>query len=407
VVRAELIEEITRVQDALVPIVHEIQDCQRDDGSVDPSQTKEAHDRLRAVAAELRTLKLATERSQDAAFEQDLAEWEAEGLETPPRFDASRDAIDGPADGELAMFVGPAYLANAETRSPLFQTVVIVRDEPAPLRILAERYPHPTNKCQSTRLLAGSRHAKGGECVVLFPENVPARTPVVRQRFAWFFMNKHVPVLRWSLDQVDRWCGDSLFGAGEEMATPALDRSGVYDTRCIWAYLHEYHHHNGPRPLATNLATKTQWYTGLLEELKVDCQSLQVCLADEQLPYRAETFEFVLLDRLFRYPQAADALVNSDAGAGVMLGTWLLRQGVVRGDGERAQLASRAEVVRAVDRLVDEIVALEKLDDSAYPEQAEAFALSVLDPPGSGDDRYAKPADWTASIFAKAGASRA
>lgn len=406
-VRAELIEEITRVQDALVPIVHEIQDCQRDDGSVDPSQAEQALDRLRAVAAELRTLKLATEHAQDDAFERDLARWEAEGLETPPRFDASRDAIEGPADGELAMFVGPAYLANAETRSPLVQTVVIVRDEPAPLRILAERYPHPTNKCQSTRLLAGSRHAKGGECVVLFPENVPARTPVERQRFAWFFMNKHVPVLRWSLDQVGRWCGDSLFGGGEEMATPALDRSGVYDTRCIWAYLHEYHHHNGPRPLATNLATKTQWYTGLLEELKVDCQSLQACLADEQLPYRAETFELVLLDRLFRYPQAADALVNSDAGAGVVLGTWLLREGVVRGDGERAQLASRADVVRAADRLVDEIVALEKLDDTAYPEQAEAFALSVLDPPQSADDRYAKPADWTASIFAKAGASRA
>jgi hypothetical protein len=90
-----------------------------------------------------------------------------------------------------------------------------------------------------------------------------------------------------------------------------------------------------------------------------------------------------------------------------MLGTWLLREGVVRGDGNRAQLASRADVVAATDRLVDEIVAIEKLDDATYPVQAESFALSVLDLPGSPGDRYAKPPDWSASIFAKAGGGRA
>ena len=160
------------------------------------------------------------------------------------------------------------------------------------------------------------------------------------------------------------------------------------------------------RPLARNLALKTQWYAGLLEELKVDCQSLQACLRDDAIAYRLEVFEFVLFDRLFRYPTAGDALENSDAGAGVLLGTWLLRHGVVstgQGNGNghgQVQLASREQTVRAVDSLVDEILALEELDETAYTEGTERFALSVLDPPALEGERYAKPADWLSSVFA-------
>jgi hypothetical protein len=181
----------------------------------------------------------------------------------------------------------------------------------------------------------------------------------------------------------------------------------MYDTRCCWAHLHEHHHQFGPRPLARNLSLKTQWHTGLLEELKVDCQSLQACLRDTAMPYRWEVFEFVLFDRLFRYPTAVDALRNSDAGAGVLLGTWLLRQGALKGGDGRVQLASRAETVRAIGALVGEILALEELDDAAYTKEAERFALSVLDPPARADDQYAKPADWLASVFAVGAGSNA
>jgi hypothetical protein len=301
------------------------------------------------------------------------------------------------------MFAGPAFMPNSNTRAPLFQLVLIMRDEPGSLRGVRENYPHQESACQSVRVLTGSQQAIQGECVVLFPENIPASSKVERQKFAWFFMNKHIPTYQWTLAQIHERCGSSLFAEGDPLASPALDAEGVYDTRCCWAHLHEHHHQVGPRPLARNLALKTQWYTGLLEELKVDCQTLQVCARDPSIAYRWEVFEFALFDRLFRYPRAGDALRNADAGAGVLLGTWLLRHGAVKAAGSRAQLASRAETIRAVDELVGAILALEELDEAAYTKAAEDFALSVLDPPGGDGDRYAKPADWLSSVFAVGG----
>jgi hypothetical protein len=286
-------------------------------------------------------------------------------------------------------------MPNSDSRGPLFQLVLIMRDEPDSLLGIREKYPHMDSACQSTRVLAGSRQATRGLCVVLFPENIPASSPVVRQNFAWFFMNKHVPVHRWSLARIRERCGESLFAEGDPLASTRLDDEGMYDTRCCWAHLHEHHHQVGPRPLARNLALKTRRYTGLLEELKVDCQSVQACARDAAIPFRWEVLEFVLFDRLFRYPCARDALRNDDAGAGVLLGTWLLRHGVVT-----SRLVSRAETVRAIDELVSEILALEELDENGYLEAAEAFTVSVLDPPREPGDLYSKPADWLSSVFA-------
>ncbi len=395
----DLITEARRLESKAVPLVHELQDYQRADGSVEPRHRAAAAQALSALRGELSDSSLFGGSSLEA-LDHDLEDWRAAGIESVPRFDASRDAIEGPDDKELALFVGPAFMPNSDTRAPLFQLVLVMRDEPDSLRSVREDYPHPESACQMIRVLTGSRQAKEGLCVVLFPENIQASTKVARQKFAWFFMNKHIPTYQWTLTQIRERCGDSLFAEGEPLASPKLDAEGIYDTRCCWAHLHEHHHQVGPRPLARNLSLKTQWHTGLLEELKVDCQSLQACLRDVAMPYRLEVFEFVLFDRLFRYPTAVDAHRNSDAGAGVLLGTWLLRNGVLKASGDRVQLASRAETMRAVDALVGEILTLEELDEAAYTKEAESFALSVLDPPLRRDEQYAKPADWLSSVFA-------
>jgi Family of unknown function (DUF6421) len=392
----DLPAEVGHLNGRAVPLVQELQRYQRDDGSVDPRHGKAAGAALSALREQLHASALFPARSREA-FDHDLAAWRDAGLDTPPRFDASRDAIEGPQDKELALFAGPAFMPNSGAAGPLFQLVLIMRDEPGALAGVRQTYPHMESACQSTRVLAGSRHATEGQCVVLFPENVLASTPVVRQKFAWFFMNKHIPTYQWTLDRIHERCGDSLFAEGDPLASPWLDPDGMYDTRCCWAHLHEHHHQVGPRPLAGNLALKTRPYTGLLEEMKVDCQALQACLRDDTIPYRWEVFEFVLFDRLFRYPCGSDALSNDDAGAGVLLGTWLLRHGALK---DRTRLASRAEAVHAVDALVAEVLAVEELDDDAYQDEAREFTLSVLDPPAREGDLYAKPADWLSSVFA-------
>jgi hypothetical protein len=394
--------ELRYLDTRVVPLIHEIQRYQRADGSVEPRHRDDADAALSALRDGLNRSALFTERSRQA-LDHDLTSWRGAGLESPPQFDASRDAIEGPGDKELAMFAGPAFMPNSGTTKPLFELVLILRDEPEILRTVREDYPHGDSACQSTRVLTGSRHATGGQCVVLFPENVLASTSVERQKFAWFFMNKHIPTHRWTLERIHERCGDNLFAEGDPLASPRLDADGMYDTRCCWAHLHEHHHQTGPRPLAHNLALKTRRYTGLLEEMKVDCQSMQACLRDDSIPYRWEVIEFVLLDRLFRYPTGSDALSNDDAGAGVLMGTWLLRHGVLTasgGPGDQIRLASRAATLDAIDALVAEVLAVETLDEDSYLKAAREFTLSVLDPPERAGDLYSKPADWLASIFA-------
>jgi hypothetical protein len=382
-----------------VPLVHDLQGYQRADGSAEPRHRAAADAALSSLRRRLQGSALFSERSRDA-LDRDLAGWRAAGLESPPRFDASRDAIEGPGDKEIGLFAGPAFMPNSDAPDrPLFQLVLIMRDEPGSLRGVRENYQHADSGVQSTRVLAGSRQATQGKCVVLFPENIPASSQVTRQKFAWYFMNKHIPVYEWTLRRVRERCGESLFAEGDPLASPRLAADSVYDVRCCWGHLHEHHHQVGPRPLAGNLALKTERYTGLLEELKVDCQSMQACVRDPAIPYRFEVLEFVLFDRLFRYPCGDDALSNDDAGAGVLLGTWLLRHGAVRPGNGRTQLASREEAMRAVDDLVSEILALEELDETGYRQAAERFTLSVLDPPARAGELYAKPADWLSSVF--------
>src|SRR5215472_11745994 len=229
--QTDLVTEARRLEVKAVPLVHELQDHQRADGSVEPRHRAAAAQALTELRDDLRDCALFSEPSLEA-LDHDLDEWRAAGLESVPRFDASRDVIEGPDDKELALFAGPAFMPNSDTRSPLFQLVLIAHDEPDSLRSVREDYPHPESACQMIRVLTGSRQAKDGQCVVLFPENVLASTQVTRQKFAWFFMNKHISTYQWALAQVRERCGSSLFAEGEPLASPMLDAEGIYDTRC-------------------------------------------------------------------------------------------------------------------------------------------------------------------------------
>lgn len=387
--------EISLLTQRAVPYVHELQRYQRLGGSIDPQHRDAATAALRGLDDALGESALYPEHSREA-FKQDVAAWQETDMQSAPRWDASRDAVKRPLDKELALYTGPANLPNAGSDRPLFQLMLVMRDEPDSLRGVRERYPRVESTCQLSRVVAGSTHSMQGQCVTLFPEHIPASNPVMEQNFAWFLMNKHIPMYQWALGQIRELCGENLFLEGDPLYSTELDDEGMYEARCCWGHLHEYYHQVGPRPFRSNREFKTQLYTGLLEELKVDLQTVQACIRDTDLPYRWEVLELMLFDRLFRYPRASDALTNDDSGAGVLLGTWLLRHGAVR-----SALVSRAEVMRAIDELVDQILALEELEDgNDYVKGAEEFTVSMLAPPEKPGDLYSKPADWLSSMFA-------
>ncbi|MFD7962470.1 DUF6421 family protein [Streptomyces zaomyceticus] len=324
----------------------------------------------------------------------DLDDWAKLGCEGVPDFDATRDTVPAPADGEAAAYIGPVILPNSDRHEIHIEAFSVVRQDPDCTPYLQDVYPHPKAVFQSTRLLSASRGLREGNCVVFFPENIPAASRCTHQNFAWFFFNRHVDIYAQTLAITERLCGPgSPFAGDSGLVSPGIDPEDVYQARCVWGYMHDYFHHTGPRPLDQHLALKTKWRPGLLEELKVDMKSAIACF-EEEVPFGPVVFEYILLERLFRYPAQPEPLRNFDSGTGFALGTWLAAHGLFTDDGRgRRALGSKAEIVECVRELVRRIEEIETVeDDDAYRTGAVDFLYgTLLRRPESKPDRYGGP----------------
>lgn len=331
---------------------------------------------------------------QIAATCENLRAWQEAGCEGVPQFDSTRDAVPAPEDGEAAAFVGPVTLPNSDRHDVHIEAFSVIRQDPDSTPLLQATYPHPKAVFQSTRLLSASRGLREGNCVVFFPENIPAATRCTDQNFAWFFFNRHTEIYAHTLAITERLCGPgSPFTGEDELVSAEVDPEDTYQARCVWGYLHDYFHHTGPRPLDQHLAIKTTWRPGLLEELKVDMKSAIACF-EEEVPYGEIVFEYILLERLFRYPAQPEPLRNFDAGTGFALGTWLASQGLFTQDDQgRRVLGAKARIVESVRELVRQIEEIEATqDDAAYRSGAVDFLFgTLLRRPESKPDRYGGP----------------
>ncbi|WCM93428.1 DUF6421 family protein [Acidovorax sp. NCPPB 2350] len=326
------------------------------------------------------------------AWEQDIAAWLAAGLDTPPCFDRVRDAYQPPPNGLDGLFIGPVITANGPPpRGYHLEFFIARREDPPEVSDLEWSYPHPKNKCESARLLAASAGFMEGNCIVFFPENIRARDKVSHQQYALFFFNKFQKIyeeitLRNTTTFIGADLAEAWMGASRGMAP-----EDCYRARCVWGYLHDYYHHRGPMPLDTNLQLKLNWHAGLLEEIKVDSQVVLECL-DPRIAYGASVIEFVLLERLFRYPLQVDVCRNFDSGTGVFLFEWLAEHGAIALDGGRITAFGREAIYGALRSLVETIEALERSargDD--YKALARQFVYRYLRPPSQEGDRFDIP----------------
>ncbi|GGQ69889.1 DUF6421 family protein [Couchioplanes azureus] len=348
-----------------------------------------------ALCRDIERLDALMPAGQIEATVHDVRAWSASDFRDPPAFDATRDAVPAPRDREAAAFVGPVTLPNGDGSSGAFlEAFTVVRQDPDCIAQLQAAYPHPNAVFQSTRLLSASPGLRDGNCVVFFPENIPTVTPTVDQTFAWFFFNRHVDIYAGTLDIVSRLCADGSPFAGErQLCSVGVDPEDVYQARCVWGYLHDYFHHTGPRPLDQNLALKTKWRTGVLEELKVDMKSAIACL-EEPVPYGEIIFEYIVLERLFRYPAEPRPFRNFDSGTGFALGTWLAEHKLFTvGDEGRRTLGSKAEIAASVRELVRSIEEIETIeDDDVYRETVTDFLYDrLLRRPDNSADRCGGP----------------
>lgn len=373
------------VRAQIVPLVDAFRRLQGPSGSVvgDHGAAREILGRLRAPVA--RTYAELGMDAAAAAFCEDVDAWLAGGL-GKPCFDATLAACEAPADGGLAFFVGPLKATNGPPpRGHFLEAFLVERREPPELAEVEARLPHPLNGCQSARLLAGSHGIATGNCIVFFPENIATSKAVEAQKFALFFFNKfHRIYARQTIPRVQAIVAPARWRSAE------LGPEECYAARCLWGYLHDLFHHRGPRPFHTNMRVKMTFDMGLLEEIKVDAQSA-VAAHELALPYAREVIEFILLERLFRYPAQPDATTNFDAGTGILLFEWLRGQegAIVEGpDGLRIDVDA---CVVGMARLAEAIEEIEREpDDAEFVRRAKAFLRAYV-PAGRDGRRFELP----------------
>lgn len=300
------------------------------------------------------------------AFTADAERWLARGLDEVPSFEELRAAYRPPENGQVTFFIGPTLAQNGPPpRGHFLELFLALREEPSEVAALAETFVHPKNPCQSTRLLEATLGFGTGNCVVFFPEYISASTAVDSQQYAVFFFNKFIRIyLQQTMPRVVELlgAGDQLFG-GDAWRSTQLSAEAFYRLRCVWGYLHDYFHHSGPRPLDRHLNLKQDWHAGVVEELKVDCQTV-LAAAERRFDGWRELVEFILFERMFRYPAQGDSPTNFDSATGCLLFDWLWRRGALRSKSGALGIDYDVclDVLRAFVRTAEEI---ERISDDA------------------------------------------
>ncbi|WP_210080138.1 DUF6421 family protein [Pantoea endophytica] len=375
----------------LCPRIHEFNKLQSATGAVVCNIDKAEYllDEIIALAGEI----LSALKQSDYALQlnTDLREWKKAGLNTVPCFKRSLDSYEPPVDGGKTFYLATIITPNSHKEKGYWlECFLAQRKQPDVLLPIMSDLPHPQNVSQTMHLIASSSGFSVGHCLVFFPENVKTKNRVVKQHFAMFFFNKfHAIYQKDTLRRVE-----SLLEF-EGKSSHLLSAENCYAARSVWGYLHDYYHHCGPRPFNTNIHVKMNFWVGVLEEIKVDCQTI-IRVQQQHYPWWREVTEFILFERLVRYPAQHDATSNFDAATGVLLFSWLKRRGhgISICDSSGKAIMDFEKCLTGLHALVKEIEGLEEIeDDATYKQEVESFVMNELEP-GNLNDRYIIPDDY-------------
>lgn len=377
-------ELITYFKMNLEPLSENLKLLQNSDGSIEIDKIYEAEKILFDIKKPLYFL---CDRTNSLgiynAIIGDMEIWIKDGLNTPPYFNNVRESYKSIENSNVSFFWGPTIMANAgKKRGHYFEGFLIYREEPVECFSLYKKYPHPKNICQSCHLLAGTSGFETGNCLVFFPENIKATNKIEQQKYAVFFFNKFFHIYnRITIPTVISLIKSPVLKSAH------LNSRQMYVARCIWGYLHDYFHHCGSKPFDENVYLKTRWAVGVLEEIKVDMQTLQTCLSDD-IPYGQEVAELIIYERLFRYPQEPDFSRNFDSATGFFLLSWLEQKNAFKIHAENVEIDWNM-LIKVIPELINIITNIEnELKDETILEKATEVVFKYLQIPELNEDRF-------------------
>jgi len=166
--------------------------------------------------------------------------------------------------------------------------------------------------------------------VAVFCENYRGVIPSDEYK-AYYFIDKFVDRFKSiTLPEILRSWSPTAFPDLQE-----ADDTALYSASATWVTMHEAYHRLGYLPIPEFLYEKSTRNGGGAEEMRVDllsCVKLGRQMAHD--PEAQLAFQYILAERLIRYPLQSPPSENYDARASVALFSYLCRKGVIarRGD---------------------------------------------------------------------------
>jgi len=334
-----------------------------------------------------------------SAILEDLSCWLKNGLEAAPAFDAAIAAFKYPAPGETLFFLAAMRATNGpQPEGFRLELVYGVRQETFYLTEAKQYTKGYIAPFQCIQLQCASEGFSTGNCIVLFPESVATVNKVEKQGFALFFFNKFFSIYnKQTLPEVGRLFGASNGIISGSLSTRNMSEADTYDARCLWGYYHDYAHHTGPRPLDKNLYLKQNWFVGLLEETK--CDIIAARLVQKFRPvFWQEIFEFILLERMFRYPQnSTEQNITFDAGTGILLFELFFKAKALKQYQDGYLKFDCARLEACMDAIIEDIESMERLPEVDYISAAKKYVQKHLGLPRFPAARF----DFTKSWYCK------
>lgn len=266
------------------------------------------------------------QRAYFTAVREDLAQWSSEGCEKPD-FSHSLAKLQPHINrkhGKTFVAVQPMYKQNG-SKAVQFEALQFKSFWPTWLDDFNRKYIGNEHFLPAQLVDGTDGYSSGSQCVVLFPEMVPAKLNPTNN-FGVIFCDREV---KWFSTVVPRALEHLKFQSRPALsaflASPDLQRGAF----AVWDLLHDSMHLQGPVPFAPFLIRK-KWpfWIYAIEELRVDLDSyIRAVELENKGEMVCEYVRYaIVLDRILRFPLWGKRIKNFDALAGQIFFSHLVRQ---------------------------------------------------------------------------------
>ena len=233
-------------------------------------------------------------------------------------------------------------------------------------KAIASSYETPVRPVKLTHQSNGFEYRA---VVALFPENHIDNVQLSSDRIFYFidkFVIRHKKITQKLLSTC---VSKDSFLILRNMVDSQIQEMSTY-----WVWLHEYFHRKGFLPIPRYLKLKSTKALAGLEEMRVDLLAMSSCQNDPVFSGidSRMLFEFILSERLLRYPIEGIEIPNYDAISSQLLFVFLLENGGITLDNGLIEVQD--SIVDVVQLLSDKINSIEALIET----KSEKFVQDAL-----------------------------